>query len=108
MDWKFFLPAQCPPIEARADDLELYRLTKGNPLNSEDFIPLAVELKTPHQKFDDGFMICCAHRLSVFWDIDGAKKSRNKYKKKFKGHNISKGTITQNNGMIFENSKPRI
>jgi hypothetical protein len=101
MDWKYSLPTQCPPKEARSDDIELYRLIENSPPNPDDFIPLAFELKTPHMQFND-HMNCCSHGLSAFKNIDGAIKWRKKYKKKFKNHKISKGVITRNDGMVLE------
>ncbi|WP_036546736.1 hypothetical protein [Nitrincola lacisaponensis] len=104
MDWKYTLPTQCPPKEARNDEIELYRLVENSPPTSSDFVPLAVELKTPHQKFDE-FMNCCSHGLSAFKTIEGAIKWRKKYKKKFKNHKISKGVIKKKDGMVLETFK---
>lgn len=100
MDWEFNLPEQCPPANARQDEIEVYRLVKNSPPDKEDFFPLSLESKTPHQDFDD-FKKCCSHGVSVFKDIKCIKRTQRRYKK-LKKQKITKGVITKEDGLLLE------
>ncbi|MDP2614028.1 hypothetical protein Q8W27_17355, partial [Oceanobacter sp. 2_MG-2023] len=63
--WTYTLPLECPPKEARKEDVKVFRLVETIPSTGQDWVPLALEQKmnppkTPHQDFD-AFKDCCAH-----------------------------------------------
>lgn len=100
--WFDDFPEQCPPSDARQDELEVFRLVSNNPPISDDFLPTRRE--RPHQKFS-GVELCNACGVSVFKEINDLLKKQEKYKK-LKGKKIAKGIITKNDGLVKETGEP--
>ncbi len=100
MEYKFpeHYPKQCPPFNARAVEITLYRMVKNNPLTTKDF--LCHRLLYPNIEFSDP---CEACGLSTYSSIDGAYKLQQTVPK-FKKYKIAYGNIKPDNGPILETS----
>lgn len=63
--WPAYFPEQCPPADARNDNVQVFRLVDGTPLSAEDFRPTIVE--QPHRAFEADKLCaaCGVRRLSV-------------------------------------------
>ena len=97
--WFDNFPEQCPPSDARKDELEVFRLVSNNPPTSDDFRSTIRE--SPHRKFQ-GEWLCIAHGVSVFQKYEDILSKREKYKKSLGHKKIAIGTITPNDGLIKE------
>ena len=96
--WPEYFPRECPPADARRDDIEVFRLVDGSPPSASDFRPTIVEY--PHRKFE-GADYCAACGVSVFRDINDIVRKRERYKG-LRGKKIAVGRITHEAGLILE------
>lgn len=96
--WPTFFPDQCPPEEARADELLVYRLVANRPPSADDFLPALIE--QPHRDFELA-KLCLACGVSVFKNIEDAKKRRERFKP-LRHKYIAVGTIIQKDGLVLE------
>lgn len=97
-----YFPEQCPPSDARQDELTVFRLVSNLPATSDDFLPTIREF--PHRKFlaKD---LCIACGVSVFKEMDDLLKKQEKYKN-LKYKKVAKGIITRNDGRVKETGEP--
>ncbi|WP_380187815.1 hypothetical protein [Iodobacter arcticus] len=97
-----FLPEQCPPSDARQDNLKVFRLVANCPPNANDFLPTKVE--SPHRKFtiDE---LCMACGVSVFKNVADILKKRERFKP-LKSKKIACGTISPSDGLVKETGQP--
>jgi len=97
--WFDDFPEQCPPKDARKDNLVVFRLVSNIPPKREDFISTIRE--SPHRSFS-GDELCDAHGISVFKKIEDIRKIRERF---FKNKNIVRCKISENDGLIKETRK---
>lgn len=100
--WFDDFPEQCPPKDARKDNLVVFRLVSNIPPKLEDFISTIRE--SPHRSFS-GEALCNAHGVSVFKKIEDIRKKRERFKN-LKNKNIARCKISQNDGLIKETGEP--
>lgn len=96
--WPEYFPEQCPPAEARVDDLRVFRLVVNRPPTNQDFLPTLIE--HPHRVFNAS-VLCLACGVSVFKNIEDAKKTRKKFKP-LRNKQIAAGVITKEDGCVLE------
>jgi hypothetical protein len=100
--WPDYFPDQCPPAEARNDNVQVFRLVDGAPLSAEDFLPTFIE--QPHRPFDaDKF--CAACGVSVFRNVQDVVQKRSRFKP-LRGKKIARGRITEVDGRVLETFEP--
>ena len=73
MDWPAHFPDDCPPDDAKPATGAAYRLTH-NPFESRDFWTKREE--HPEKRFPDPIRECQANGLSIFRNVEDAKKLR--------------------------------
>ena len=73
MDWPAHYPENCPPRDARPAGGLAYRLTH-DPVELEDF--LSLRERKPEIRLPDPIQECRASGLSVFRDIEDARRLR--------------------------------
>lgn len=96
--WPDYFPEQCPPSQARGEELRVFRLVSQNPPTKEDFLPSIIE--QPHRKFDTE-EFCCACGVSVFKDIADVKVKMARYKA-LRKKQIAMCEIKEQDGLILE------
>lgn len=96
--WSEYYPEDCPPDEARSDEVEAYRLVEQFPPNADDFLPTIIEF--PHRKFEPE-VLCNACGASVYTDIKDIKRTRKRFKG-LKNKIIVKGIINKDDGLVLE------
>ena len=64
--WPSYFPVECPPADARKDDVWVYRLVANVPPSLNDFLPAKIE--QPERQFKPN-EICAACGVSVFRDV---------------------------------------
>ncbi len=97
--WFDDFPEQCPPVDARQDKLEVFRLVSNNPPTSDDFLPTIKE-SSPHRKFSDE-ILCNAHGVSVFKNINDIRRKREDFKP-LRQKKVARGIIMPNDGLVKE------
>lgn len=97
--WPDYFPEQCPPVDARKDELAVFRLVSNNPPTSGDFLPTIKE-SPPHRDFSDE-VLCIACGVSVFKNIDDIVKKRTRYKA-LRDKKVARGIIMPNDGLVKE------
>lgn len=100
--WPDYFPEQCPPIDARKDELAVFRLVSNSPPTSDDFLPKIKE--DPHRKFSNENS-CIACGVSVFKNIDDVLKMRERFKP-LKNKTVAYGIIMPEDGVVKETGKP--
>jgi len=100
--WFNDFPEQCPPLDARKDKLEVFRLVSNSPPTADDFLPTIKE--SPHRNFSDENM-CIACGVSVFKNIDDILRRREDFKP-LKDKKVAYGTIMPDDGVVKETGKP--
>lgn len=100
--WPDYFPEQCPPSDARQDDLKVFRLVTSSPPTADDFLPTTIE--SPHRKFT-GEELCMACGVSVFKNIADIIKMRDRFKP-LRTKKIAYGTITFSDGLVKETGQP--
>jgi hypothetical protein len=98
VDWPDYFPTNCPPQNARSDNLKVYRLVDSDPPNQDDFIPN--KLLYPHIDYT-GETLCLACGISVDKTLDGIKRTRKRFRV-LRNKKIAVGTIKPNDGVILE------
>lgn len=94
--WPDYFPIQCPPNNAVATEKTVFRLVLNEPPSDSDFLSYKEEDK-------DGMWPgkeCEACGVSVYNSYKRADETKRKYKSKFKLHNIAKGTIKPEAGVV--------
>lgn len=96
--WPDYFPEQCPPSEARVDELRVFRLVSNNPPIPSDFLPTLIE--QPHREFNRE-NLCYACGVSVFKDIADVKTKMARYKP-LRNKRIAVGVILRQDGLVLE------
>ena len=96
--WPDYFPKQCPPADARQDELTVFRLVSNCPPVREDFLPTVIEY--PHRDFSED-QICLACGVSVFKNKSDILKKKNRYAP-LKAKKIAQGTIQASDGLVKE------
>ncbi|CAI8817996.1 conserved hypothetical protein [Brevibacillus sp. IT-7CA2] len=97
MFWDDHFPDQCPPIDARCEEMIVYRLTKQKQPGKEDF--LSHKMRYPSRDFSP--LDCQACGLSVHTDYEDVLKLKNRLPALRKFH-ISIGRIFKDSGVVKE------
>lgn len=100
--WPSYFPDQCPPADARNDNVQVFRLVTGTPLSAEDFLPTIAE--QPHRDFDVS-KLCAACGVSVYRNVQDAMTTRARFKA-LRSRKIARGRITESDGVILETFTP--
>ncbi len=100
--WPAYFPEQCPPADARNDNVQVFRLVDGTPLSAEDFRPTIVE--QPHRPFQPE-KLCAACGVSVFRSVQDVIKKRERFKP-LRSKKIACGRITESDGLVLETFEP--
>ena len=100
--WPEYFPEQCPPPNARRENVQVYRLVGNSPTTAEDFQPTIVEF--PHREFTS-HQICMACGVSVFRELSDALKIRASYKG-LRQKKIAFGSISESDGLVLQTGKP--
>lgn len=101
--WPSYYPPQCPPAEARSDQLQAFRLVGNTTPAQADFSPSIIE--TPHRSFPEKLM-CQACGVSIYKKLEDIKMIQAKFPR-FKQKLIALVEITQNHGLILETPPTR-
>lgn len=96
--WPDYFPDSCPPLQARKDEVKVFRLVDNTPPSSNDFRPTIIE--HPHRDFKSEDL-CIACGVSVFKKLEDALNRRRRFKP-LRDKRIAIGTITQDDGLILE------
>lgn len=96
--WPDYFPEQCPPVEARNEELRVFRLVSQNPPTKEDFLPTTIE--QPHRDFD-AKDFCFACGVSVFKNIADIRSKMARYKA-LRKKQIAVCIIQKNDGLVLE------
>lgn len=100
--WPEYFPEQCPPAEARNDNVQVFRLVDGTPLSAEDFRPAVIE--HPHRPFGSD-KLCVACGVSVFRNVQDVIAKRNRFAP-LRNKKIARGHITESDGLVLETFEP--
>lgn len=100
--WPEYFPEQCPPAEARYDNVQVFRLVDGVPLSAEDFRPTVIEW--PHRAFGAD-KLCAACGVSVFRNLQDVLKTRARFNP-LRNKKIARGHITERDGLVLETFEP--
>lgn len=100
--WPEYFPRECPPVDARRDNIEVFRLVDGCPPSTADFRPTLVEY--PHRNFE-GEKRCAACGVSVFRDVKDIIRKRSLYKP-LRDKKIAVGRISHEDGLVLETFEP--
>lgn len=100
--WPAHFPDDCPPAEARADDVHVFRLVTTIPPSPADFMPTNVEF--PHRAFKPEDF-CCACGVSVFTNVADVEQRRSDYKP-LRTRKIAQGLISTQDGLVLETFRP--
>ena len=100
--WPNYFPVECPPADARNDDVWVYRLVTNVPPTLNDFMPTKIE--QPEREFKQN-EICAACGVSVFRDVQDAIKKRSLYKP-LRAKRIAIGQISKLDGLVLETFAP--
>ncbi len=90
--WPNYFPEDCPPPNARHEEISVYRLVDNNPPTKEDFIPN--KLLYPHINYTEE-TLCLACGISVDKTLEGIKRTR----KRFRALKKKKSRWVQSNPM---------
>jgi hypothetical protein len=93
--WPEFFPEECPPNSSREPNETVFRFVKHNPPSGRDF--RSKQERNPKSGF--GSKTCMACGLSVFGDVDDAKKAQHAIPG-MKNKHIAKGRLETTDGMI--------
>lgn len=96
--WPSYFPVECPPADARKDDVWVYRLVSNLPPSLNDFLPAKIE--QPERQFKPN-EICAACGVSVFRDVQDLIKKRSRYKP-LRAKRIVFGQISKLDGLVLE------
>lgn len=95
--WFEELPPSCPPVDARECEGTYYRVSHGNPAESEDFF--SQRQLAPDKVFKgEGIDDCIVRAVSVFSLLDDAKRLLRL--PKFKQANIAEVQLESQDGKI--------
>jgi hypothetical protein len=100
--WPEYFPDQCPPSDARQDELSVFRLVTNCPPTANDFLPTIIE--SPHRRFS-GEELCLACGVSVFKDKADILKTRERFKP-LRDKKLAYGMIKPTDGLIKETGQP--
>jgi hypothetical protein len=100
--WYEDFPAECPPTEAREDDVLVYRLVSSVPPTASDFLPAKAEHPERNFKPDE---VCAACGVSVFRSVQDIIKKQSLYKA-LRSKKVAIGQITCADGLVLETFKP--
>lgn len=100
--WPDYFPHECPPAEARRDNVEVFRLVAGTPPSQADFMPTIVEF--PHRDFTSD-QCCAACGVSVYRDVKDIIRKRKQYKA-LRDKKIAVGRISHEDGLVLETFEP--
>lgn len=78
--YKEKLPKDCPPKEAKQEELNLYRITKHETIEESDFEPYVNIYPMRHEYKEQ----CKAYSISLYKELEKAKEIQKKLKKKNK------------------------
>ncbi|MFZ4662515.1 MAG: hypothetical protein ACOYNY_36240 [Caldilineaceae bacterium] len=96
MKWPSYFPNHCPPEDAKPAVATVYMLV-SSPLSPLDFRPL--HEREPGQQFSSPDLLCQAHGLSVFEEIQDVDRVRRRVKR-LRQQIIAQGQLTQEIGVI--------
>lgn len=100
--WPEYFPRECPPADARRDNIEVFRLVDVSPPSPADFRPTKVEY--PHRKFESD-KCCSACGVSVYRDVNDIIRKRARYKA-LRDKKIAVGRISHEDGLVLETFEP--
>jgi hypothetical protein len=100
--WPNYFPKQCPPADARKDNVLVFRLVDNMPPSANDFLPTILE--QPHRAFDPE-ELCAACSVSVFRNYQDILKKHRRYRA-LRGKKIVQVNITENDGLVLETFAP--
>ena len=100
--WPAYFPEQCPPLQARIDNIQVYRLVDSTPLTANDFLPTVVE--HPHRPFPAD-KLCAACGVSVFRNVQDVMAKRRRFAP-LRNKKIARGCITESDGLVLETFEP--
>lgn len=101
--WPEDFPEQCPPADARNDELHVYRMVKNSPPVKEDF--LSTKKEYPHRPFPPKDE-CNSCGTSVFLKLEDILKKQKQYEKSLGSKKIAFGRITEEDGLVLETGQP--
>jgi len=96
--WFKDFPEQCPPVDARQDELTVFRLVSNNPPTSDDFLSTIKEF--PHRNFSND-ILCNAYGVSVFKNIDDILRRREDFRN-LRQKKVARGIIMPHDGLVKE------
>jgi len=101
--WPSDFPEQCPPANARSEEVYVYRLVSNSPPKREDF--LTTKQEWPARIFEKPDDKCNSCGVSVFKQRDDAEKKRLRYKA-LRSKSIAHGKIEPSDGVVLETYAP--
>lgn len=96
MQWPTHFPPHCPPLDAQPVTVVVYMLV-SSPINPMDFLPLYD--RDPAQSFPSSELLCQAHGLSVFEDVQDVDRVRRRVKR-LRDQVIAQGDLTPDVGVL--------
>lgn len=100
--WYENFPAECPPTEARADNVLVYRLVNSVLPEASDFLPTKAEQPERNFKPDEA---CAACGVSVFRNVQDIIQKQSRYKA-LRSKKVAIGKITCADGLVLETFTP--
>lgn len=100
--WPDHFPEQCPPLAARRDNIQVFRLVNQTPPTAEDFLP--TDKEWPHRSFPKE-ALCAACGVSVFRNVEDVIKKMARYPA-LRHKKIARGQIKESDGLVLETFQP--
>lgn len=101
--WPSHFPLQCPPSNARQDEVEVFRLVESDPPSASDFLSNIDE--QPQRKFPPN-LLCNACGVSVYQKYADVAATRRKYPAALGHKKVAIGTISRTDGVVLETFTP--
>lgn len=98
MEWPYFYPVNCPPVEAKPASGKIYRLVRRDPAEEKDFKSLFEE-NPQGFKNEPNTRICIGCGLSVHTDLRDSERLKKRVRK-FKNRRIAEGELNPTFGTI--------
>lgn len=98
--WPEHFPPSCPPVEAKPDAFQAFRLVSSIPPTKEDFFSHFIA-NLPFNPDE----LCRACGLSVYRELEAAKAARKRYKP-LRSKMVAVGFIGLNDGVVMQTSSP--
>lgn len=97
--WPDYYPESCPPEDAEAKEMTVFRLVASDAPTEDDFQPTIIH--QPHRQITD---TCIACGVSVLDSVASLDRTRRRFKF-FSRHSIAKGKVQPAHGLIKKTMK---